>query len=460
MPTKMTPALQLALNTALSERAAIRSRQSLMSGSVDAKRPNAWCAYGYPESLCFADYYRLWEREGVAHGAVMLLNEKCWETDPEVIEGEPEDRSSAITAWEKQFKKLAKRLKLWEKFRDADMRRLVGYYSGIILQVADNKTWEQPLEKVSEKQLVNLIPAWEGQLRVNEWIDDPMSPDFGKPKSFTYDEIRVPDGSNQTTQNGRSLTIHPSRVVILGDIRSGIPFLRAGYNAAINLEKIVGGSGESFLKNSARQLSINFDKDVDLTAIARAHGVNAGELQEIFDEVTKGVNEGIDQTVITQGASVNPLVATVPDPEPHFSVALQTFAASVRIPTKILVGHLTGERASTEDQKQFNKTGQGRRVNVLSADIEAFVAHLMRHGMLLTVETSVIWSDLSEPTLEEKLANVTKMVDANQKMLASGEQVFTVDEMRAVAGYEAVQPIMPLTEEMDDEPLEEELPEE
>lgn len=458
--TAPTP-LQLALNSALSERSAIRARQSLLTGSIDAKRPEAWSAYGYPDNLCFADYYRLWEREGVAHGAVMLLNEKCWETDPEVIQGDPESRATAPTAWEAQFKRLAKRLKLWEKFRDADMRRLVGYYSGIILQVADNKAWDQPLEKVSDKQLVNLIPAWEGQLKVNEWHDNPLSAEFGTPKSFTYDEISVPDGSNQTAQNGRSLTIHPSRVVILGDIRSGIPFLRAGYNAAINLEKIVGGSGESFLKNAARQLGINFDKDVDLGGIARAHGVALDELQSIFDEVTRGVNAGIDQTVITQGATVAPLVATVPDPEPHYSIALQTFAASVGIEATILVGHLTGERASTENLKSFNKKGQGRRVNMLSADIEQFVAHLMKHGMLLTVEASVIWDNLGEPSLEEKLANVTKMVDANQKMLASGELVFTVSEMREVAGYDAIAPIEPMGEDLpDDDPGEDVVEEE
>ena len=449
----MTTPLQLALNSALSERAAIRSRQSLLTGGVDAKRPDSWCSYGYPDNLTFADYYRLWEREGVAHGAVMRLNEKCWESDPDIIEGDPESRATAPTRWEKQFKLLAKRLKLWERFREADMRRLVGYYSGIILQIADNKEWDQPVGKVSDKQLVNLIPAWEGQIYVNEWVDDPRSQDFGKPKSFTYQEVNVDDGSNQTAQNGRSLTIHPDRVVILGDIRSGIPFLRAGYNACINLEKIVGGSGESFLKNSSRQLGINFDKEVDLSGIARAHGVDQGELQEIFDEVTKGMNAGIDQTVITQGATVTPLVANVPDPEPHFGVALQTFAASVRIPTKILVGHLTGERASTEDNKDFNKTGQGRRVNVLSSDIEQLIGHLTRLGMLLAVESSVIWDDLTEPTLEEKLANVVKMVDANQKMLATGEIVFSVDEMREVAGYDAIAPIEPLGEELpEDDP--------
>ena len=38
------------------------------------------------------------ERGGIAHGAVMTLNENCWSTDPEVIEGEEEDGSTDTEA--------------------------------------------------------------------------------------------------------------------------------------------------------------------------------------------------------------------------------------------------------------------------------------------------------------------------------------------------------------------------
>lgn len=440
--------LQLALNSALSERSAIRARQSLLTGGIDDKRPNSWCAYGYPDNLSFSDYYKLFSRVGIAHGAVMRLIEKCWADDPEVIEGDEESRADAPTPWEKQFKRLAKRVKLWERFREADMRRLVGNYSCIIMQIADNKTWDQPVGKVSEKQLKKLIPAWQGQIEPASWHDDPAAENFGEVKEWLYQEVAVNDGA--PNQNGRSVTIHPDRVLVVGDVRDGIPFLKAGFNASINIQKILGGSGESFLKNSSRQLGINFEKDVDLSSIARAHGVAVGELQEIFDEVTRGMNEGIDQTVITQGATVTPLVANVPDPSGHFDAALQEFASSVRMPAKIIVGSQTGERASSGDIEDFNKRGQGRRVNELSGDIEAVVSQMTRLGMLLDVESSVIWSDLTESTLEMKLANVVKMVDSNQKMLASGEMVFTVDEMRSVAGFEAVVPIEPMGEDLDE----------
>lgn len=434
MTVKRTPALDLALNSALSERQAIASRQSLLMGGIDNKRPDAWCSYGYKETLCFNDYYRLFERGGIAHGAVMTLNEACWSTDPEVIEGDEEDRAEAPTTWEKQFKKLARRLKLWEKFRDADMRRLVGHYSCILLQFKDSKQWDQPVAKASEQQLINLIPAWEDQITVAAWFDNPADPRFGQPQMFEYVENALDD--NLQGEPGRVVTVHPDRVVVIGDIRNGIPFLKAGFNDCVNMEKVLGGSGESFLKNASRQLAINFDKEVDLSAIARAHGVADGELQEIFDEVTRGMNRGQDQTVITKGASVTPLVANVPDPIPAFDVSLQSFCASIRIPSKIIVGNQTGERASTEDQKTFNKRCQGRRVSQLSSDIETLVDHLMRLGVLLTLEYSVCWDDLTEASKDEMISIVVKMADVNSKMLASGQPVFTAEEMRSVGGFD------------------------
>jgi hypothetical protein len=434
MTVKRTPALDLALNSALSERATLMSRQSLMSGSIDAARPNSWCSYGYKEHLCFSDFYRLFERGGIAHGAVMTLNESCFSSDPEVIEGDEEDRAEAPTVWEKQFKKLAKRLKLWEKFRDADMRRLVGRYSCILLQFKDSKQWDQPVGKASEQQLINLIVAWEGQIKVTAWFDNPADANFGKPKTFEYSENALNDNFN--AEPGRIITVHPDRVVVVGDMRNGIPFLQAGYNDCVNMEKVLGGSGESFLKNASRQLAINFEKDVQLDQIARAHGVPVGDLQEIFNEVTVGMSKGIDQTIITQGATVSPLVATVPDPYPAFDVSLQSFCASIRIPSKIIVGNQTGERASTEDQKTFNKRCQGRRVSLLSSDIETFVDHLMRLGVLLTLEYSVCWDDLTEASKDEKISIVVKMADVNAKMLSSGQPVFTAEEMREVGGYD------------------------
>ncbi|MNQ14508.1 hypothetical protein D3C85_274620 [compost metagenome] len=449
MPTKH----QMALNAAADDIRTWLARTRFAMGSIDAKRPCAWDAYGYPENPCFQDFYRLWARGGIAHGTVMRLNEKCFEDDPEVIEGDPESRATAPTRWEKDFNALAKRLKLWEKFRETDMRRLVGQYACLILQVADNKAWNQPLERVSAVQLINVLPSWQGQMIPASWDTDELSPTFGAVTMWNYLESQV--GQNEQGEPGRSVEIHPSRVLVLGDVRDGVPFLRAALNDFITIEKVIGSAGESFLKNASRQLSINFDKDTKLDDIARAHGIKMSEIQTLFDDVTRGMNMGQDQSIITQGAAVTPLVANVPDPRPAFDIALQSASASVRIPAKIIVGNQTGERASTEDLRDFNKRCQGRRLNVLSADVESLIAKFVAHGILRPVETSVVWSDLTEMSLEEKLANALKMVECNSKSLASGEMVFTVDEIRTTAGYEVLPTIEPLPDE-DPEPLDEE----
>jgi hypothetical protein len=51
-------------------------------------------------------------------------------------------------------------------------------------------------------------------------------------------------------------------------------------------------------------------------------------------------------------------------------------------------------------------------------------------------EKTVVWDDLTEATGGEKLDNAAKMSTINQTSLATGEQVFTVEEIRVAAGYE------------------------
>jgi len=430
--------LDLAVNE-LSERQLIALRQGVARGGNDAKRPNAWCEYGFPDDLCFYDLYRMYERHGVAHGVVHRLLDKCWETMTEVIQGDKADESTTQTPWEKSIAKQFKKLKVWKHFKEADRMRMVGHYSGILLQVADGKQWSEQLSaKVGV--LVKLIPAWEGQLEPAAWDTDPTSPTYGEPSMWSFNEAQVKENDNR--EPGRAMQVHPSRVFIVGDYRTGVPLLKAGYNDFVTIEKVVGGAGESFLKNASRQLSINFDRDTQMADVARIYGVPINELHTAFDDVAKGMNRGMDSVLATQGATVSTLVSTVPDPEKPFNVALQSACASVQIPVKIVVGMQTGERASTEDIKDFNKRGQARRTGELSDDIEGFVGHLSRWHLLDTPlsatdpEITCSWDDLSEATLTERLANAKVMAETNQLGNATGDKYYTPEQIVTVAGFE------------------------
>ena len=440
----MSTPLQLAVN-ALNDRylTAQRLAYGRQLGGNDAKRPQAWCEYGFAENLVFDDYYRMYERHGVAHGAIHLLLDKCWETNPQVIQGDEVDEERPPTTWEKKFNAEARRLKLWQMVKQADRRRMVGNYAGLILQVKDNKTWEQEL---TGGVLQRLIPAWQGQLRVTMWDSDPKSERYGLPTMWSFDQPDVEENT-ESTNSGLSVSIHWTRVVILGDYRDGVPFLKAGYNDCVTMEKIIGGSGESYLKNSSRQLAINFKEGTDMAQIAATYGVPLKDLHQAFDEIAKGMNRGQDSVLGLQGADVSTLVSTVPDPQPPFNVALMSFAASVQMPAKIISGSQTGERASSGDIEAFNKRGQGRREGELTDDIDTLVRHLLQFKLLPPVPGDVFtvcWSDLTESTQSEKLANAKVMAEINQMAAATGDRVFSNDRIVTTAGFEIEPDLEPL----------------
>lgn len=428
--------LALAINHAVSDYRAAILREGLVSpmGSLDSKRPCAWDEFGYPENPKFDTFYRLYRRGGVSHGVVRQLVDKCWQTSPWVIEGDEFDDKTPETPWEAGVKAKLKALDFWHFAKEADMRRLVGSYSGLLIQLADNKSWDNPATRGA--RLVKLIPAWEGQLTVAEWVTDELSPQYGEPKAWVYKELNVKGNGP-----GRQVTVHPERVIIFGDYREGMSLLEPGLNAFINLEKVEGGSGESILKNSARQLSINFDKDARLESLASMYGVAVKDLADGFNEGVRAINRAQDAALITQGADVSTLTSTVPDPEPTYRINLQTASASVQIPTRIVAGSQSGERASSEDLKAFNARGQGRRVSELSRDLAAAIRHLQDIGQIdPAADPTVIWDDLTEFSQAEKLDTALKMAQVNREMAAVGV-VFEVEEIRDTAGFNNDKPL-------------------
>lgn len=445
----MTDKMTLAVAHALNDARIARARMGLLNPSMglDAKRDAAWCEYGFKEDLTFQDFYKLYRRGGIAHGAVEKLIGSCWKTDPWVIEGDKQDESRLETAWERRLKPITT-AKFWRQFAEADRRRLVGRFSALILRVRDSQAWDQPVR--GKPALVGVIPAWASSLQPVDFDTEPNSDRYGLPKYWQYTQRNQDGGTSQ-------VKIHYDRIFILGDwTADAIGFLEPAFNAFVSLEKVEGGSGESFLKNASRQVSVNFDRDVDFSNLAALYGVSVTELQEKFNEAAREINQGNDQMLITQAATVAPLVSAVADPKPTYDVNLQTAAAAVDIPTKILVGMQTGERASSEDQKYFNARCQSRRNGDLSFDAHDLIEHLMRIRVVDHVaEFAIMWDDLTDATKADKLANAKLMSDINTAAMATGEPVFRTDEIRAAAGYDADDAPDPLGEDDEDEDGEE-----
>lgn len=432
--------LELAVNDArgamssLSQqrRAAAYGNMGIGSGmGIDSKRPMAWCEYGFPQDVDFPMLYSVYRRTALAHGAVNKLVQTTWKNRPWVIEGEADDNDRSETPWEVKLKPLLRSMKLWDAFAKADMMRLVGRFSGILLQFADNKTWDQPVGGAA--RLVKAIPAWAGCLKITEWDTDEKSQTFGDPKFWQYIE-----GAVGNVKAGREVKVHPDRIFILGDYSvDAIGFLEPAFNNMVSLEKIEGGAGESYLKNAARQIALSFDPSVQLLQIAKARGVELKDLKEVMQESARDLNSMSDAMMITQGAEAKILTATVPDPTPAWTINAQSASAAWDIPTKILIGMQTGERASTEDQKYMNSRCESRRENEISPEVTALLEKLMAKGAVPLIGTfTVMWAALNEASSAEKLANAKVMADINATNAAQGIQLFSGNEIREEAGHE------------------------
>lgn len=428
--------LRMAVNT-YSERRLASMRQSMAYGSgfnagTDEKRSKAWIDYGFPNTLTFWDFLNLYQRNSLAHGIVHRITERTWQDEPWLVQGDETDNKTTEKPWERDTRKLFKRLNVWQKFQDADRRRMVGMYSGMILQVADNKKWHEELER---GELVGIIPAWEGQLTPTEWNTDTASPDYGQPTMWQYQEASVETADHPPP--GRSVNIHHSRVVIVGDYREGVPLLEAPYNDFVSLEKVTGALGESYWKNASRQLNVEYDKDTDPATLAAAAGVDVEDLHEALNGMFADLNHGLDSGMVTFGGKATPLVASVPPPMEPADVLRQNICASVMIPLKIAIGNQTGERASTEDNNDFNQRCQARRKGELMTDVRRLVDRLIEYRIIDPVpEYQVMWSDLNESSLSERLDNAVKMSTVNKNLMGTGEVAFLPDDIREVTGHD------------------------
>lgn len=444
MTEKASPQLMMELNS-LAERqiSAMRTFSAFGSGPLDTKRNRAYCEYGFSENPCFSDFYSVYKRHGVGHGALMQILDKTWQSMPWVIEGEDEfDESRDETKWEREIKRLFKKKSLWAAIKETDKRKMVGGYAGLIFQVRDSKPWNEPLGKIGAAAIVKAIPAWRGSLEVAEWDTDERSDTYCEPLMWYFKEHTEASGAA-----ARNVEIHPSRIMIFGSVREPESIYEPVLNALTSLEKVTGGSGEAYIKAAARAIHIGFDKDTSMAELARAHGKTVAEIGELYDEVVRDVNRGIDTAIITQGGTVSSISSIVPDPSQPFEVNLQEVAAGTQVPSTIIVGRQTGTLASNEDVKAFNRFGQGRRENDVTPFARDVIEWLMTHGVISRKEDyEVMWDELTESTDAEKLLNAKTMGEINNSMLASGDRVFTPEEIRVAGGYENTDELEPLGE--------------
>jgi hypothetical protein len=393
--------------------------------------------YGWPEQLTFEHFYRLYCRSGLAAAAVDKTIAKTWQTMPALWESEEPAESAAEEAIRKHF---AKR-KIWRALMDADRRSMVGEYAGAIILLRDGKPLSEPVDRVAPgiENVAGIIPAWQGQLTVAEWDTDQTSETYGEPLAFQFDEQAV---GNAQTSGKSQVRIHRDRVLIWSDdgtlnCRSA---LEPGYNDVSDAEKIKGAGGEGFWKSARGAPIIEAPQGVTPDDLQR--GMKAKSVEEVKEQLNDKVEafqQGFDNALMIGGFSAKPLTITLPQPKEFWEPCVQSFAASMQIPFKILVGNITGERASTEDAEEWAQTNMSRRENRVLPILNEFVDRLVAWGVLDKREWAIGWESLLEDSPDDRLGRAKTMADINQTLGA--EPAFLPDEIREAAGFKPTEEI-------------------
>lgn len=439
-----TDNLELAANAYIEQMQANARQQYFNRGnnyakSIDTKHPNCWNDYGYPLAPGFSDFYTLYRRTPLGFAGVEVTVDKCWQTPPWIRT--TEEKKTAYNEFEKAFSEWANRLDLWQNLRILDQRQRVGRYAGLMMTVKDGKNPEQPIDGVlSPDNIVKVVPLYESQLEVLTSYNDMKKPNYGLPETYQYRENALGDDNDDTNA---SYTVHESRVIIWAEGASGNSIygksvLEAGMHCLLNLDKIAGAGGEGLWKNARTPMTLEFEEGADVYSLSQMYKCEPAELANKISEKLEKMNRGLDNSFLMKGMKAVPISAALPNPKDWLEDQKQQFAASVKTPLTILLGNQSGNQASMENGSTFDESCESRRNNEIARFIKRDLFGWLDRFQVFTKqkEIYVCWDSLHDPSLSEKLDAVSKMADVMQKLLGSGMNVFTEDELRAAAGFD------------------------
>lgn len=410
-----------------------RRIELMFPGLSQPVKHNHYKDFGWPSTLSFSEFFTIYHRNSLAKAAVDKTVLKCWETTPELWEiDDPKE-----TKLEVQIRQRFEDVSLWQMMSLADGRSLVGGWAGLIIRIRDGLALDQPMARVGGglEAIVELIPAWGGdqsaQLSVAEWDTNQLSEDYGKPKMFRFNEQSTDPGNPGKV---RQFMVHPSRVIVFSKdgtvgCRSA---LEAGYNDLIDAEKVKGAGGEGFYKSARGNPILELKDGLDIRKMAKDMGVEPRDLPDVVNEQVDAYQSGFDKMLMIQGMTAKNLAIGLPQGDSFFNAPVNLFAASFGIPVKILLGSQTGERASTEDSKEWARTCDSRRRNELRPRIMDFVRRLVAIGILPVRDWKLNWLDLSGASPDEKMARAVKMAEINAKQ--RNEPVWLPEEIRLASG--------------------------
>ena len=399
---------------------------------------DTWKSLGYRRILTFNDYWERYSRGDVAKRIVDAPAKATWRNAPVVMDDKGKDSAFAV-AW----LDLEARLKIYHFCERVDRLTGIGRYGVLLIGLTGpNKLSEPALPVDGPDGVLYLSTFHEDAAKIEFFEANTASARFGLPTAYNINllgDLRTGNPVGDIT--AKNQIVHWTRVIhvaedLLNDNVFGTPRMEAIFNKLMDLEKVVGGSAEAVWKIIDRGMALLLDKDASLTPEAE---------QDINDELER-YTHGLQRFLRLQGMEIKNLGGDTADPRGAFAVLSAIISGTTGIPQRVLFGSERGQLASTQDERNFNARIKERMTGfaeptILMPLIDTFVE--VKALPEPEGKVKVVWPDLTSLS-DKEMSDIARTQGRAARDLSQTEGMFTVDEKRAIMGFEPLEEELPV----------------
>lgn len=398
-----------------------RAKWGAFAGTTFEGKRDLYAKLGYKRNLSFEDYYARYVRGGIAGKVVDAFPSATWRNSPIITSNNKE--------FQKEFEKLAQRLKLFHYLERVDRLSGIGQYGVMLIGLSGGSALENAAPKVNgPDDIIYFSTFAQGNASIFSLEQDASSPDFGLPSLYDVnlfgDLNDISEGLSASTLTGQR-KVHASRIIHVAeglkeDEIFGAPRMERVWNYLDDLDKIIGGSSEAVWLTADRGIQFDVDKDANL---------QPDDLEDFSDEIDEYMH-GMRRFIRTQGITAKVLGSEVPNPTGQFGVVAAALAGTINIPLRVLFGSERGQLASSQDEKNFNGKVKERQKHFAEPLIlRPFIDRLQDIGALPQADYEIVWPDLSTLTKKDH-ADVAARVAQSLNHFEPDNGAVTVDEFR------------------------------
>ncbi len=391
--------------------------------------------FGYKKTLTFEDYLAKYTRNGIAKRIVNAPPDATWRASPDITfqtDSPTQQQQAFADAWSK----ILSRADVLAAINKADKLAGLGNFSVIFLGFDDGKA---PNIQVQKANLLYLQPFAQAFVEILDYDNDIKSPRFGLPTMYRIDISGSKQDSVRPTMSTinpiQKIDVHYSRIVHIAEdaIDNGItgtPRLESVFNWLDDLEKLVGGTSETFWLCGSKGMQVDLDAEADLSP----EDENA-----LSDEIDEYQNQ-LRRVIRTRNVKINDLGGKVPDPKNNFDVIFSLLSGSTGIPKRILTGAEMGQLASDQDRANWADRVKERRVSYAEPIILCQLAQRLQQAKILPVqelnEVLYKWPTNFQLTPLEESQSQAQRSRALANLSATFEKnpLVTVGEAREIVG--------------------------